>query len=116
MYFQIELPTITAVSEIQFTSPGGTIVARGGGAGPAAGAAPAVPVQREYQVQLSTDGKTWGPVVAKGAMTQLTSAAFAPARAKFIRVTQSVAVPGTGNWTVQNARIYGPAPTAAPAR
>jgi mono/diheme cytochrome c family protein len=108
MYFQIELPAIANVSEIQFTSPGGIPAGRAGGAGPGAAPAPQAPAAREYQVQLSTDGKTWGPVVARGAMTLSTAAGFPAARAKFVRVTQSVAVPGTGSWTVQNVRIYGP--------
>ena len=109
MYFQIELPEPTMVSEVQFTSPGG-VAGRGG-------AAPGAPtVQREYTVQLSTDGKTWSQPVARGAITLTTTAAFTPARAKFVRVTQVVAGPGTGPWTVQNARLLAPAAPAAPAR
>jgi mono/diheme cytochrome c family protein len=101
MYFQIELPEPTLLTEIQFTSPGG---------GGARGAGPTgAPTQRMYQVQLSTDGKTWSPPVAQGAIWQTTAAAFAASRAKFVRVTQTVALPNSGNWVVQNVRLLAPA-------
>ncbi|HEY7055812.1 MAG TPA: c-type cytochrome, partial [Vicinamibacterales bacterium] len=90
MWFQIELPDPTTVSEIQLDAAGGGRLG-GGGAGRAAaaargndpaaaqnsagaagrggrGAVPPAPAgyPREYQVQLSLDGKTWGTPVASG--------------------------------------------------
>ena len=109
MFFQIELPEPTLVTEVQFTSPGGGGPGRGG----AAGGPTAAPVQRMYQVEVSVDGKTWGKPVATGPITQTTTAGFAPTRAKFVKVTQTVSTPG--NWTVQNVRLYTPAAPAAPA-
>ena len=59
------------------------------------------------------DGKTWTPV-AKGAISPLTVAAFPPARAKFVRLTQTAPPQGTGQLVIQNLRLFQAA--AAPAR
>ena len=70
---------------------------------------------RDYQVQVSMDGTTWGQPVArgKGAGT-LTDIAFPPVRAKFVRLTQS----GTADapWTIQRLRLYEPGAAAAGTR
>ena len=81
MWFQIELPQPAMLTEIQFTStalavdttpivPGApTRTGIPGGRG-APGAAPPAPpplgFPREYQVQVSMDGTTWGQPVARG--------------------------------------------------
>jgi hypothetical protein len=61
---------------------------------------------REFQVQTSMDGKTWGPPVARGQLSVLTVAAFAPVRAKFVRITQTAPPTGTGNLLIQNVRFF----------
>jgi len=126
-------------------SGGGTIgappAARGGGAGrggaPAAGApgapgaaapaaapappAPVIPVgyPRGYKVEVSMDGTSWGTApVATGAGTgAATTIAFAPVRAKFVRITQTATAPADAPpFTMQRLRLYeAPAP-ATPAR
>ena len=128
MWLQIEFPEVTTISELQFIAPGGGRGAgpgRAAGAPPAAGGAPAgvagapatpppPPVQRDYQVQLSTDGRTWGTPVARGPITALTIAAFAPARGKFVRITETAAAPNLGPLSIQTLRVY--QPPAAPGR
>jgi glucosylceramidase len=58
------------------------------------------------------DGTTWGQPVARGKGTgTLTDIAFAPVRAKFVRITQS----GTGDapWTIQRLKLYEPGASGA---
>ena len=118
MWVQIELPQATRISEVQFNAPGGGRgnPARGGGAGPGAGApgqasaAPAAPpVLREFEIQTSTDGKTWGKPVARGTVATITNASFAPVPAKFVRITLVAAGPNLGPLVIQNVRVLGPA-------
>lgn len=109
MWFQIELPQPTAVTEIEFDSPAPT-PARGAGAGRAGGApvAPVVPFPRAFKVETSLDGVKWSakPVAeGKGAGVH-TSIAFAPARAKFVRITQTDAAPGTSGWVIASLKVY----------
>jgi hypothetical protein len=64
-------------------------------------------------VQVSLDGKTWSKPVAEGKGEGLhTTIAFAPTRAKFIRITQTETVTDAPAWSVRNLRIY-EAPAAA---
>ncbi len=116
MWFQVDLPEAVMVTEVQFDAAGGGTlgsVARGRGRG--RGAAPAAPAgpppslgfPRQYQVQVSTDGTTWSAPVAQGAGAPLTTAAFAPVRAKAVRITQTApADPAAPAWVIQNLRIY----------
>jgi len=127
MWFQVELLQPAMLTEIQFTStalavdttpivPGApTRTGIPGGRG-VPGAAPAAPLPlgypREYQVQVSMDGTTWGQPVARGkGIGTLTDIAFAPVRARFVRITQS----GTADapWTIQRLRLYEPGAAAA---
>jgi mono/diheme cytochrome c family protein/glucose/arabinose dehydrogenase len=123
MWFQIELPEPVMVAEVQFDAAGGGRLgganrggggARGRAGAPGVGAGPtpvpapvpAVGFPRQFQVQVSLDGKSWGTPVATGQGRPLTIAAFRPVRARFVRITQM----GTGgevpNWVIQNLRIY----------
>ena len=134
MWFQVELPGPAMVTEVQFTStaaivdttpavPGAPtrtgVPGMGRGAPGAAAAAPAPPpplgFPREYQVQVSMDGATWSEPVArgKGGTTQ-TDIAFAPVRARFVRITET----GTADapWTIQRLRLYEPGTPAAGTR
>jgi mono/diheme cytochrome c family protein len=108
MWFQVELPQPVMLTEIQFDAPP---AGRGGGAGRggAAGApaAPVIPYPRGYRVEASLDGSKWGKPVAegKGAGTR-TIVAFAPVRAKFVRITQTDTVDNGPNWTMTNVRLF----------
>ena len=104
MWFQVELPAPLSLTEIQFTS-----LPQGGGRGnpPAVGTYP-----RGYDVQVSADGKTWSAPVAKGDGTGGTTViAFAPVRARFVRLTQTATVENAPAWSVQALRLF-----EAPAR
>jgi len=124
MWLTIELPQPAIVAELQFdsTSAGGGRRGRGAGAPGSARAAPqgqgapaaGVPFQppvigypRGYSVQVSLDGNTWSKAVAEGKGEGVrTTITFPPARAKFIRITQTETVPGAPAWSVRNLRIY----------
>ena len=84
-----------------------------GAAPPAIDTAAGPGAAREYQVQVSLDGKKWTPV-AKGSIGALTVAAFSPVSAKFVRLTQTAAPQGPARLVIQNLRLY-QAP-AAPGR
>jgi hypothetical protein len=77
----------------------------GGGGGRGRGGPAFGPVR--YDVQLSTDGTTWGQPVAQGAgQTPTTIVTFRPAPAKVIRITQTGTAPNGELWGVQQVRIY----------
>jgi hypothetical protein len=148
-WYQVELPELAMVAEIQIETapipaargggPGGRAGAPGAGApgaagagrgaaaagAPAAGAAAAVPgAGRQggfggrgaplppargpvgFSVQVSTTGTTWGTPVATGAgATPLTTIAFRPVSAKFIRITQTGTTPAE-YWAIGQIRVY----------
>jgi hypothetical protein len=98
MWLTIALPQPVAVAELQFDS------AQSFGRG---GSAPVVGYPRGYSVQVSQDGKTWSKPVATGkGQGRHTTIAFAPVRAKFVRVTQTDTVAGAPEWSVGNLRVY----------
>jgi hypothetical protein len=117
MWYQVELPSAMSVAELQIDSQapfGGG--GRGGGRGgaPAApgagrGRGPQIPASGPvaYSVQLSADGTTWSAPVAQGpGRTPTTIIWFAPARARFIRITQTGAALGNEAWAIQQIRIF----------
>jgi len=126
MWFQVEMPTAAAISEIQFESgpPGGRSAAgRGAGRGAARGAgAPGGPPAGRggrggapvfgtyplaYQVQVSMDGTSWGKPVAEGTGTGTpTIITFKPVQAKFVRVTQTGKAEDAPPWSVLAFRVY----------
>jgi hypothetical protein len=64
---------------------------------------------RSYQVQLSTDGTTWGSPVAEGQGTGAqTLIAFNPTRAKFVRITQTATVSDAPPLSVRRLRLFVP--------
>jgi hypothetical protein len=97
MWFQVELPQPTSLTEIHLEAQ----VAGGRGGG--RGALPAGP-PAGYRVQVSMDGTTWGPVVAQGAGANPTVITFAPVQARFVRITQT-GTAATG-WAIQRVRLY----------
>jgi mono/diheme cytochrome c family protein len=130
MWFQIELPEPAAVTEVQFDAAGGGRLGGGnrgrGGRGAAPGAAgagapgradvtagrgastspaAAIGYARQFRVEVSLDANTWQPV-AEGSGTPLTTAAFRPTRAKFVRITQTADVADAPPWVVQNVRVF----------
>jgi mono/diheme cytochrome c family protein/glucose/arabinose dehydrogenase len=61
---------------------------------------------RGYKVELSTDGQTWGRPVAEGkGHTAQTNIDFPPAKAKFIRITQTGAVQGLF-WSIHDLQVF----------
>jgi mono/diheme cytochrome c family protein len=131
MWFQVELPEAATVTEVQFDAAGGGRLGGGGGnrgrgrgargaapgaaetagadagdAGVGRGGAPAViGYARQFRVELSLDGHTWQPV-AEGSGAPLTTAAFKPGRAKYVRISQTAEAPAAPPWVVQNLRIF----------
>ena len=102
MWFQVELPQPTPITEIQFDSSriGG---GRGAGAPPPTSGYP-----REYVLDISTDGAQW-TTVAKGAGTGVSTAIrFSPVQAKFVRLTQAASVDGAPPWSMLRLRLYRP--------
>jgi mono/diheme cytochrome c family protein len=108
MWFQVELPKPISVSEIQFESgpPGGSR-GRGGRGGGRGGPAPFGTFPASYQVQVSTDGKSWSKPVAEGkGAGSPTIATFPPVQARFIRVTQTGKNDDGSAWSVLNFRVF----------
>jgi len=98
MWFQIELPEILDLTEIQFDSP--VTPGRDGGA-------PLTTAPRGYRVEVSEDAKSWSKPIAEGrGGGRTTTIAFAPVRAKFIRLTQTVDAEGAPPWTMERLRVY----------
>lgn len=99
MWFQVELPAPRRLAEIEFTSP-----PQGGGRG---GAPPVGTFPRAYTVEVSLDGTRWSTAVAgqQGAGPS-TTAAFAPVRARFVRITQTSEAGDAAPWTIQRLRLY----------
>jgi mono/diheme cytochrome c family protein len=81
MWFQVEFPNATTVSEIQFKSPP---IRRGRGNEPP----PIQTAPRGFNVEVSDDGKAWKTVLANGEGTgQNTTIRFEPVQAKFLKMT-----------------------------
>jgi mono/diheme cytochrome c family protein len=80
--------------------------ARGGGGRGRGPVRPATgPVS--YTLQLSMDGATWGAALVQNAgETPTTMAVFKPARAKFVRITQTGSARNGELWAIQQVRLY----------
>jgi mono/diheme cytochrome c family protein len=100
MWFQIELPRLVTLTEIQFESE--VIPNRQGGA-------PTFTAPRGYRVEVSKDGHTWSQPVAEGRGTgRTTTISFPPASARFVRLTQTSDGEGAPRWTIERLRAYEP--------
>lgn len=88
-WFQVEFPAAVKISGLVLDS-----------------AAAASDYPRGYTVQISSDGNTWSAPVAEGkgsgALTEIT---FAPAMAKFVRVTQTGSASGL-YWTIAELSVF----------
>jgi mono/diheme cytochrome c family protein/glucose/arabinose dehydrogenase len=63
---------------------------------------------RAYKVEVSRDAETW-TIVAEGQGTPgSTTIAFAPAAAKFVRITQTATVENAPSWSMQRLRLFRP--------
>jgi mono/diheme cytochrome c family protein len=118
MWFQIALREPALLTEIQFDSPAAPTGRGGRGAGAPAQATPAPPPvylsPRAYEVQVSADGKKWSKPVATGAVTgSHATIAFPPARAQFVRITQTGNLPDAPAWSIRNLRLYEARPASA---
>jgi F5/8 type C domain len=132
MWLQVELPQPLTVTELQFESAPAVVQAEpaapgaptrtgipGQGRG-APGAVPAPPAPvgypRAFEVQVSMDGTSWGPAIAKGEGTGTsTSVTFAPVRAKFVKITQTGSAPDAPPWSVLRLRLF-EAPGSGPSQ
>jgi mono/diheme cytochrome c family protein/glucose/arabinose dehydrogenase len=106
MWFQVELPQATRISEIimEVTVP---VPGRFGGGGRGRGAMPTAP-PANYSVQVSADGSTWSTPIAQGpGQNPKTTITFPPVEAKFVRITQTgtPANPQAG-WAIQRLTIF----------
>ncbi|MEO6525466.1 MAG: discoidin domain-containing protein [Gemmatimonadaceae bacterium] len=98
MWFQFELPSPVMLTELRFQSAGG---------GPPGAAPRPVPYARGWRVQVSMDGTTWSEAVAEGQGSgPATSIAFAPVRAKFVRITQTATTENAPAWGIQQLQLY----------
>jgi hypothetical protein len=112
MWFQVELPAPARLGEVQFDTT--TIAAgRGGGAGRAgrgrAGGPAPFPdagFPRGFRVEVSETGAGWREVASGSGAALTTTATFAPALARFVRITQTAAVENAPAWTIQRLRLY----------
>ena len=94
MWFQIELPQERTLTALQLDS-----------------AQSPEDFPRGYNVTLSTDGKNWSkPVAAGKGELPVTVIQFPPAKAKFIRITQTGAVDDRF-WSIHELGIYEPGTT-----
>ena len=92
MWFQVELPEAATLSGIHLDST----------------KSPS-DYPRGYKVELSDDGANWGtPVAAGRGNGPVTDISFAPAKAKFVRITQTGAVDGLF-WSIHEMQLVQPA-------
>jgi mono/diheme cytochrome c family protein/glucose/arabinose dehydrogenase len=117
MWLQVELPQAVRLTEVQFeTSPvvpvegeitPGAPPRTGGGRGAGDGPAPQLGYPRGYRVEVSMDGTKWASVADGAGSGIVTTAAFAPTQAKFVRITQTApAAPNLPPFAVQRLRLY----------
>jgi putative membrane-bound dehydrogenase-like protein len=98
IWFQVELPQATRIAGIEFES------------------VPQNTFPRTYRVEVSMDGATWSAPVATGSgAARVTSIAFAPVEARFVRITQTTAVTinNVPVWSIGRLRLFEPPPSAS---
>ncbi len=110
MWFQVELPRVETVTEIQFQSPppGGRAGAGNAAAVTASGAPVAGPpgFPRGYKVEVSTDGSSWSGA-SEGKSNGLTTiSTFQPVPAKFVRISLTASAEDAPAWSIQSLKIY----------
>jgi mono/diheme cytochrome c family protein len=112
MWFQVELPETTTITELQFNAQGGGFGGggrgRGGAPGQPAPPPPVGPYPIGYKLEVSTDGSSWKEVAAGAGTAGSTAIAFAPVQARFLRLTQTGSAENAGPWSMQRLRLYRP--------
>jgi mono/diheme cytochrome c family protein/glucose/arabinose dehydrogenase len=120
MWFQVELPETTTITELQFNSAGGGFA--GGGRGGRAnvplapGTPPPAPLvqpglyPRAYKTEVSTNGTAWTTVAEGQGTAGSTTITFTPTAAKYVRITQTAAGENAAPWAMQRLRLYRPGP------
>ncbi|HEV7991419.1 MAG TPA: c-type cytochrome [Gemmatimonadaceae bacterium] len=105
MWFQFELPQPVTLAEIQLQSPAPFV--RPPAPGVAAPPPPPPRHPRAYRVQVSMDGTTWSAPVADGqGSSPSMTIAFAPVKAKFVRITQTDSTENPAPWYMQQIQLY----------
>jgi mono/diheme cytochrome c family protein/glucose/arabinose dehydrogenase len=108
MWIQIELPEPVTVAEVEFSAAAGGRLGRttaGRGRGGVQEGPPPIGYAREYTVETSMHGKTW-MAAGSGKGTPIITASLTPARAKFVRITQTATSGDAPPWVVQGLRLY----------
>jgi mono/diheme cytochrome c family protein len=114
MWIQVELPAAVAVTGLTMESPPAAVdttpavpgapTRTGAGRGTTPPTVPGYP--RGYEVEVSMDGTTWGTPVAQGqGRGVITEIAFAPVRAKFVRIKQTGSADNVP-WSIRRLRVY----------
>ena len=103
MWFQVELPQATRLTEVTFVSPNQR---RGGGGGGQAALPPAITAPREYQVQLSNDGTNWTIVTTGRGESSNVTMSFTPTQARFLRINQTGSGEENVPWQMQEMRLF----------
>lgn len=105
MWFQLELPEPTTLTEIHFNSPP---LRRG--YGPQA-PPPIQTYPRGYEVQVSMDGKNWNKTVASGQCNQSDNViSFDPVQTRYLRITQTSSLGEEEEnipWSMRQLKIFG---------
>jgi mono/diheme cytochrome c family protein len=103
MWFQIELPEPTNVTEIRFVS------GRQNFGRPPDAPTPQFTSPRGYEVRVSMNGSAWSEPVAYGGTDGWEGAiVFDPVEARYVRITQVATLPEPRPaWTMQEVRVYG---------
>jgi hypothetical protein len=71
------------------------------------GGDPTPTAPRGYRVEVSVDGRTWSEPVAEGrGGGRTTTIPFAPVRARFVRLIQTVDGEDAPPWTMERLRVY----------
>jgi mono/diheme cytochrome c family protein/glucose/arabinose dehydrogenase len=97
MWIQIALPQPVMLTEIEFDSP--PVAGGRGGASTAT-------FPRGYRVEVSTDGAIWSAVAEGQGSGRITSIAFAPVSASFVRLTQTAPTENAPVWSIERLRLY----------
>jgi hypothetical protein len=113
MWYQIEFPSATTITEIKFKSP--PI-----GRGRQGGLPPIQTTPHGFNVEASMDGKQWTSIVSNGeSLRSPTTIRFAPVQTRFIRITLTKSeeiIHGERRgqpfdfevaWTMRELRVYG---------
>ncbi|MGH9308231.1 MAG: DUF7133 domain-containing protein, partial [Vicinamibacterales bacterium] len=105
MWFSVELPELTTLTEIEFVSAAGGF-GRGRGRGGRGGFNAGGAYPRGYKVEVSADGAAWTTVAEGKGTGQTTLIAFEPVQAKLIRLTQTETVENAPVWSIQRLRLH----------